>query len=150
MILMFGCTLEETKNGEKTPDNYNDDKVEDIDIIWLFDTKTNEDATGANVPVTTINFEVNGKVEVIGEYLGYPKEIEDTDTIGLPDGCISAYKTWYGGAGYNIALCRIDDFTIVVKSTYIDESYTSPYEYEAVWKHESEHEIRNINVGISE
>lgn len=158
LILMFGCTSEEIPNGEETPNNYNnldDDKFEekqyeDIEIKWLLDTIAKEDATGANVPVTTISLEVNGNVEIVGEYLGYPKEVEDTDILGLPDGCISAYKTWYGGAGYNIALCQVDDSTIVVQSSYVDESDTSSYEYEVVWKYESEHMIRDIRVSTSE
>ncbi len=152
LIFVFVGSSKGMLNGKGVSNIYNsleNDKVEenqyeDIEIKWLLDTLVKEDVTGDNVPVTMISLEVNGNVEIVGEYLGYPKEVEDNDILGLEDGYISAYKTWYGGAGYNIVLCQVEDSTIAVLSSYVDESDTNSYEYEVVWKYKSEHTIRDI------
>jgi len=152
LIWTHGCTSADLL-GEENPDDYkdlDDEKEEkqytDIDLTWVLDTRTEEDVNGTQVPVTRVSLEVDGVTEVIGDFLGYPHEIESMDELGLAETCISAYRTWFAGAGYNIVLCQVDDSTLLVQASYIDESDTRMVEYEVVWVYESENMIKDVRV----
>lgn len=120
---------EQNQNGPLM--NVNDSSM-DIEIGWIFEVAMAIDVNGADVPNANISVVVNGNKTEIGQYLGYPEEVVDGAGLNVSKDYILACKTWFGGAGTDIYIKKVDDKTLAVFQRDADESSAIPQDFKKI------------------
>ncbi|WP_432665077.1 hypothetical protein R9X47_02285 [Wukongibacter baidiensis] len=144
LLIVNGCissSLEENKNEpELTSDK-------EIDIGWHFETSVKTDENGTEIPYTNVSLLINGEKIEIEKVLGYPEDISDFESLGKLKNPIMACRAWFGGAGTDIYIKRIDEKSLGVMWRYVDESDSDLEEFDKI----KDIEIPpNVNMNITE
>lgn len=102
----------------------------DINVAWKVAESIKEDVNGVEVPEADISVVVNGKAVNLGRFTGYPTPVTDKKS-GMPDYCISACKTWFGGEGEDLCIRRKAD-KLEVLHRHVDEADAKPDRFKKI------------------
>lgn len=121
-ILVLFSSILLIVNGCMNSISTNDNVLKDIEIGWIFEVSTKIDDNGTEVPYTNVSLLINGEKTEIETVLGYPEGVNDFESLGMPKDSIMAFSTWFGGAGVDIYIKKMDEKTLGIMWRYVDES----------------------------
>lgn len=96
----------------------------DSNVTWKYSESVKDDVNGVEVPEADISLVVNGNAVSLGTFAGYPAPVTGKKS-GMPDYCISACKTWFGGQGEDFCVRRKAD-KLEVLHRHVDEADAKP------------------------